>query len=154
MIKIKLWFGHFTSNFVNEADGLRRGNTILLVHCNSTFKPYVTWFLFPNSSFYNRSIEFGFCPHCNKDIACLVEYRKVDDRQFVKYYKNKDVKKLREQNKHEIDYKSTDLILQKGKPYRWVYGLNQEKVNKATGEVTYKQTSCDFFGNKEVVKEF
>lgn len=39
-------------------------------------------------------------------------------------------------------------------PYRWVYGVNKEKVDKKTGEVSYTQISCDFFGNKEVVKEF
>lgn len=126
----------------------------MLVHCNSTFKPYVTWFLFPNTNFYNRSIEFGFCPHCNKDIACLFEYRKADDKQIVTYCKRKDVNKLREQHKHEIEYKSTDLIMAKGMPYRWVYGVNKEKVDKKTGEVSYTQISCDFFGNKEVVKEF
>lgn len=126
----------------------------MLVHCNTKFKPYVTWFLFSSGSFYNRSIEFGFCPHCNKDIACLVEYRKADDTKFVKYVKNKDVNKLREQFRHEIDYKSTDLITHKGAPYKWVYGLNQQKINKQTGEVTIKQTACDFYGNKEVIKNF
>ncbi len=124
----------------------------MLVHCNSKFKPYVTWFLFPSGSFYNRSIEFGLCPHCNKDIACLVEYRKVDDAKFVKYVKNKDVNKLREKYRCEIDYKSTDLLTVKGAPYSWVYGLNQMKVNKKTGETTIKQSSCDFYGNKEVAK--
>ena len=126
----------------------------MLVHCNTKFKPYVTWFLFSSSGFYNRSIEFGFCPHCNKDIACLVEYRKADDVKFTKYVKNKDVNKLREQYRNEIDYKSTDLITTKGAPYRWVYGLNQQKIDKKTGEVTIKQTACDFYGNKEVIKNF
>ena len=126
----------------------------MLVHCNSKFKPYVTWFLFSSKSFYNRCIEFGFCPHCNKDIACLVEFRKADDVKFVKYVKNKDVNKLREQYKNEIDYKSTDLIVNKGTPYRWVYGLNQQKIDKKTGEITYRQTACDFYGNKEVIKDY
>lgn len=126
----------------------------MLVHCNSTFRPYVTWFLFPNNVYYDRSIEFGFCPHCNKDIACLVQRRKSDDKQLVQYCKRKDVGKLREQYKHEIEYKSTDLITAKGKPYRWVYGLNKERINKSTGEVISEQFSCDFFGNKEIVKKF
>ena len=126
----------------------------MLVHCNTKFKPYVTWFLLPTSGFYNRSIEFGYCPHCNKSVACIIERRKVDDQQFVKYVKHWEVDKLREQYRHEIDYKSTDLLIQKGVPYRWVYGVNKQQVNKKTGEVTYTQTACDFYGNKEIVKKF
>lgn len=123
----------------------------MLVHCNSKFQSYVTWFLIPSSSFYNRSIEFGICPHCEKEIACLVEYRKSDDYKSVTYYKPRHIPKLREKYRNEIDYRSTDLIIPKGSPYGWRYGLNQEKVNKQTGEVTLKQTACDFYGNKEIV---
>lgn len=84
----------------------------------------------------------------------MVEFRKADDTKFVKYVKNKDVNKLREQYRNEIDYKSTDLIVSKGAPYRWVYGLNQQKIDKKTGEITYRQTACDFYGNKEVIKDY
>lgn len=124
----------------------------MLVHCNSKFHSFVVWFLYPSASFYNRSIEFGICPHCEKEIACLVEYRKADDYKSVKYVKQGGVNKLREQYKNEIEYKSTDLITPKGAPYGWRYGLNQEKVNKKTGEVTLKQEACDFYGNKELVQ--
>ena len=126
----------------------------MLVHCNSKFKPYITWFLFPNSGFYNRSIEFGYCPHCCKDIACIVEYRKSDGFKFCKYIKQRDVNKIREQYKHEVEYKSTDLINPKGNPYGWVFGVNKESTDKKTGEVTVTQEACDFYGNKEVVKKY
>ena len=133
---------------------IRGGKSILLVHCNSKFRPYVIWFLFPNEGFYNRKVEFGFCPHCNKDIACYVEYRKSDDMKFVTYCKKRQADTFREMYKADIEYKSTDLIINKGMPYGWVYGENKQKIDKKTGEITYRQVACDFYGNKEEIKRF
>ena len=61
---------------------------------------------------------------------------------------------MREQYKNEIDYKSTDLMISKGAPYGWRYGINQQRVDRRTGEVINKQIACDFYGNKETIKEF
>ena len=87
-------------------------------------------------------------------MACLIERRKVDDQLFTKYVKQRDVNKLREQYRNEIEYKSTDLLTPKGAPYGWRYGVNKELTNKKTGNTTYTQEACDFYGNKEVVKKF
>lgn len=140
--------------FTKDADENNEGKLSLLVHCNSLFKPYVIWFLFPNKDFYNRKVEFGVCPHCKKDIACLVEYRKSDDMKFVKYSKKMEADKFKELYKSEIEYKSTDLIINKGTPYGWVYGENKQIIDKKTGEIAYKQIACDFYGNKEEIKRF
>ena len=87
-------------------------------------------------------------------MACLIERRKADDQMFTKYVKQRDVNKLREQYRNEIEYKSTDLLTPKGNPYGWVYGVNKESTNKKTGEKIYTQEAHDFYGNKEVVKKF
>ena len=82
----------------------------MLVHCNSKFQSYVTWFLIPSSSFYNRSIEFGICPHCEKEIACLVEYRKSDDYKSVTYYTTPLSIFLTHDNVITITLKNSDII--------------------------------------------
>ena len=146
-------FGHSSSYSKEIAENEER-ICILLVHCNSKFRPYVIWFLFPNASFYNRRVEFGICPHCDKDIACLVEYRKSDDVKFVKYCKKRQADKFRELYKSEVEYRSTDLIINKGAPYGWVYGENKQIIDRKTGEVSYKQIACDFYGNREEIKRF
>lgn len=126
----------------------------MIVHCNTKFKPYVIWFLCPSDKYFHRSIEFGICPRCLKDVATLIEYRKADNVRLVENYKGAKVNDLRERFKGEVEYKSTDLIMKKGSPYQWKYGVNTQKIDKKTGEVTIKQSACDFYGNKEVIKEF
>lgn len=74
--------------------------------------------------------------------------------KFVTYCKKRQADKFREMYKAEIEYKSTDLIINKGMPYGWVYGENKQKIDKKTGEITYRQVACDFYGNKEEIKRF
>lgn len=126
----------------------------MLVHCNSKFRPYEIWFLHPNSEYYNRSVEFGICPHCLHEVICVIETRKLDGFTVSKYIRKRDIDKARDLYKGEIEYKSSDITPTKSSPYGWVYGVNKTKVDKKSGEVTYTQESCDFYGNKEVVKKY
>lgn len=129
------------------------GDKVLLVHCNTKFRPEEIQFLKDNDMFTHRRLEIGVCPRCEKLLARFIEKRILDDKIFDTTYKNERAERVIKELKDDILYTNLDTLKQDGL-YGYRYGINTERTNKTTGETTVTQKACDFYGNKEVVKKF
>lgn len=121
-----------------------------MIHC-CKFKADDIYYLADNDLYTSRYLSVGFCPICKKPVAELVEWRfdgafkrlsktGIDADRFVFRYKNEIVYSVR-----EINYKKA-----KYKPFGWKYGIN--KCVKSGKKTVIKQYACDFYGNKELIK--
>ena len=96
-----------------------------------------------------RILLIGFCPICQKPVAELVE------ELFTGGINRVTVSGINAQNlvqtlrKQIISTKrDNEHLILKSTPYGWRYGINKENKN---GKI--RQYACDFYGNKELVKE-
>lgn len=124
----------------------------MFVHCNMKFRADEILFLRNNESFTDRRLKIATCPVCNHTLARLIETRIADNKKFDTLYTRRKADKVIQEVQDEIEYSSLDNIPVKGSLFGFRYGENKERVNKKTGEVTYTQKACDFYGNKEIVK--
>lgn len=122
----------------------------MIVHCNMKIRPEVIWFLHPDQEYTDRKVEIAHCPVCEK---LLVRYsrqgiltRKILSDTFSKGKAEKLLEELRPYR----EYTSLDLIFNKG-IYGFRYG--ETKIIKKDGEKILVDSSVDFNGNKEIVRE-
>ena len=119
-------------------------------HC-CKFKADDIYYLAETNLYTHRKLSIGFCPICQKPIAELVQ-RRFDgaiDRVVVSGLKADN---LVFKHKDQIVYsmKECNFLRFKSKPYGWKYGIN--RAVKINGKERIRQYSCDFYGNKEIVK--
>lgn len=126
----------------------------MLIHCNMRVRPEEIQFLFSNEDFTHRKLEITHCPKCDKLLAKLVEKRIIDGKMFETQVQQGKAHRLINSCKNDIEYTSLDCPKGNKTLFGFRYGENKEKINKKTKEVTLVQKSCDFFGNKEIVKKF
>jgi len=127
---------------------------LLLKHCRE-FKEYDIWFLNNTQQFQDRKLFLGRCPICLKDVARLDETRISDGRIFRdSAIGHKAVSKLCDKVRHQIVVTAQEISIKKGKPYGWTYAENKEIHNNKGEVTTVRQKRCDFYGQKEEVKEF
>lgn len=124
----------------------------MIVHCNRKFEPYVIQFLKDNENYSHRSLEIGFCPECNHQIAKLVERRKSDGYKTVMQVSRRKAKRLILECEKDIEYTSLDAPKKAKTLFGFRYGENKERINK-DGTKTVVQKACDFYGNKELVRK-
>lgn len=121
-------------------------------HC-CQFSPDDIYYLEDNNLFTSRKLSIGFCPICGKPVSELLEGQfngickttkavGIKAQDLAMKHKNEIVYSLREFNYAKF----------KSKPFGWKFGLNRS-VKSGKKEVI-KQYACDFYGNKELVKEF
>lgn len=119
-----------------------------MYHCIS-FGADEIYYLKETEIYTKRVLSIGFCPICNKPVAELVEYN------FAGGMNKQTAAGLNAHNmmiglQNEIvSAKPKDKIKKSSKPFGWKYGVNKEYKN---GKI--KQYAQDFYGNKELVKEF
>ena len=117
-------------------------------HC-CQFKADDIYYLEETELHTNRMLSIGFCPICHKPVAELAEelfsgginrvsVSGVNAQNLMQNVRNEILYSLREANYRKL----------RSKPFGWKYGLNKENKN---GNI--KQYACDFYGNKELVKE-
>ena len=94
-------------------------------------------------------LSIGFCPVCNKPVAELAEELFTGGINRVRAV-GMNAQNLVQNVQDSILYSilKTNFPKTKSKPYGWRYGINKEYKN---GKI--KQFACDFYGNKELVKE-
>ena len=119
-----------------------------MYHC-CQFKADDIYCLEETELYSNRMLSIGFCPVCHKPVAELLEelftggINKVSavgiNAQNLVQNLQKDIL----YSMHKSDYPKT-----KSKPFGWRYGINKETKHKKI-----KQYACDFYGNKELIKE-
>ncbi len=121
-------------------------------HCGQKIKPSEVWYLADTKECSNRILYIAFCPRCLKDLTCLSETSKTENKIFNKI--KTGVKAQKEIALCRLDklYTAADLKIKKGKPYGWIYGENIE-VHNCKGEIIeIRQKACDYYGQKEVIK--
>lgn len=122
-------------------------------HCGLKFKAYDVWFLANTKECDNRILYIGFCPHCLKDFTCLIETSKTENKTFNKIKSGKAALKEIELCRTDKLYTANDLKIKKGKPYGWIYGENVEIHNNKGEIIKIRQKACDYYGQKEVIRE-
>lgn len=129
------------------------GGSILFVHCNMKVSPKETLHLKDTRDFKERILKIYQCPVCLHPLAKLVCRRIEDNQRFECLYTREDATEVIKSLKDEAVRTQTDFN-NKGysKLYGFRYGVNTQKINKKTGEVTILQEACDFNGNKEMVR--
>ena len=117
-------------------------------HC-CQFKADDIYYLEDTNLYTNRTLSIGFCPICKKPVAELTEHlftggiNKISAVGINAQNLMMSVKNSILYSMQEVNYKKF-----KSKPYGWRYGINKNyKDGKA------KQFACDFYGNKELIKE-
>lgn len=119
-------------------------------HC-CVFKADDIYYLFENSLYASRKLSVGFCPICLKPVAELVEFcfDGAINRKVVSGIAAND---LVHKYKDEILYSMKECNYAKFKirPFGWKYGIN--KSVKINGQERVHQYSCDFYGNRELIK--
>lgn len=119
-------------------------------HC-CRFKPDDIYYLEDTDFFSSRILSIGFCPICKKPVAQLVEWR-FDGECFKQNLAGIKANELVLKNQDKIVYsmKSLNYKKLKSKPFGWKYGIN--KLAKKDNKEFVKQYACDFYGNKELIK--
>lgn len=110
------------------------------------------WYLENTKEFERRKLIIG--RYRGNIAACLVETRKTDVKVFQdKPVYGKEAKKLIDREKTRILYKRSEILKSKGKPFGWTYGENKEIHNNKGEIIAIRQKRCDYFGQKEIIKE-
>lgn len=125
----------------------------LFGHCSIKFKPYVVWFLCDNKDFFNRKLKIGLCPKCLTLHIELEECRKADNKTFYDVARGSKAQVIKARLKADRIYSSLDLQMGNSVLYGFRYGVNKEKFNQEKGKTEIEQYSCDFYGNKELIKK-
>lgn len=126
-----------------------------IVHCNRVFKPYDVWFLYDSATFKKRRLLLGRCPVCKKDVVVLVEERKCDNKKFSQVEIGVKAMGLIDCAiaKRDVVYCVSELRIRKGKPFGLCYGDNKEIRNNKGEVVKIRQSRCDWYAQKELLKE-
>ena len=120
-------------------------------HC-CQFRPDDVYYLKDNELFTSRKLSIGFCPICGKPVSELSEWR-FDGICNVTKVAGIEANYLVIKHKNEIVYSMREFNYAKfkSKPFGWKFGLN--KCVKSGKKEVIKQYACDFYGNRELVKE-
>jgi len=117
-------------------------------HCGQ-FKADDIYCLKETELYSNRILSIGFCPICHKPVAELVEELftgGINRVNAVGLNAHNLVQNLQKDILHSMLKKDFPKI--KSKPFGWRYGINKETKKKKI-----RQYACDFYGNKELIKE-
>jgi ribosomal protein L37AE/L43A len=116
-------------------------------------EPKETLHLKDTKDFKERILKVYQCPVCLHPLAKLVCRRIEDNQKFECLYTREDATEVITSLKGDVVRSQTDFN-NKGysRIYGFRYGVNTEKINKKTGEVTILQEACDFNGNKEMIR--
>ena len=112
-----------------------------------------TLFLKNTKDFKERVLKIYKCPVCLHPLAKLTCRRVEDNQKFECLYTREDAQEvIDELSKEAIKYQNDYDNRGYSKLYGFRYGVNTQKINKKTGEVTILQEACDFNGNKEMIR--
>lgn len=126
-------------------------------HCNNDFNSYDVWFLYDNANFKNRRLLLGTCPVCKKDVCCLIEERKSDNKIFVQKESGMKAVDLIDNaiEKQDVVYSESSLKIKQGNgaPFGLCYGENKEIKNNKGEVVRIRVKRCDWYGQDEIIKD-
>ena len=120
-------------------------------HC-CKFKADDVYFLSDTELYPQRKLSIGFCPICGKPVAELFLVR-FDDTVERTVYSGVQANEIVTKHKDSILYSARECNYRrfKSKPFGWKFGINKSVIAK--GKEYIRQYACDFYGNKEIIKE-
>lgn len=121
-------------------------------HCNAVFKPEDIWFLLDEDFKIKRKLYLSICPYCNKKIALYSYFDNLKKEFYEKYYYSNGADKIKERLKKEVVSTYLNFKADKKSPYGFKFGENVEIIKNGK-VVEIQQFSCDFYGNKILVKK-
>lgn len=121
-----------------------------MLHC-VRFKADDIYYLKDSDLYTSRYLSIGFCPICKKPVAELVEQR-FDGKPQKTTAAGIQADELLSKINSEISYSVREVNYKRAnsKPYGWRYGIN--KCVKSGKNEVIKQYACDFYGNKELIR--
>jgi len=122
----------------------------LFSHCSIKFKQDETWHLKNNKDFYDRRLEIGICPDCERDIVILIETRISDNEVFMQQEVDEKALNLMKKCKNQVI--KAHKTVPKGRLFGFIYGLNTERHNKDGKVTSINQRSCDWQGHTAKVR--
>ena len=120
-------------------------------HCNSVFSASDIWFLLDRDDCTKRKLYIANCPICNKEMA-LYSCVDANGEYFEKYYYSFGAKKAKERLKKDVTSTMLGFKTKYKMPSGFKYGENKE-IKKNGKIIAIEQYSCDFWGNKILVKK-
>lgn len=111
----------------------------------------MTQFLINNGDYIRRKLEIGFCPVCYHQVAKLTQTKIQTNETHELFYTKRKAEKIIKECSNQINYTSNDAPKDRG-VFGFRFGENKEKKNR-DGSITITQKACDFYGNKELVKQ-
>ena len=130
------------------------GDLILKIfHCIE-FDALDVWYLHNIKDFENRTLAFGRCPKCKKQVAVLSETHIISKKEFINVFTSDKALNVIKNERKRVVYSALELKNIDKSTVGFKYGLNKERRNKKNKVSSIKQYSCDFFGNKHLVKKF
>lgn len=108
--------------------------------------------LSPKNGYYDRSLEFGFCPHCNKPIITYIFKNSNAEIITVRYVKRKALKLYNELISDIIPLQNIVNIKYGNKSnmgFHW--GENKEIKNSKGKIIKIKVAKVDFNGTKNIL---
>lgn len=119
-------------------------------HCNSVFSAQDIWFLLDRESIQKRKLYIANCPICNKEMALYSYFE--NGEFFEKYYYSNGARKIKEKLKSDIVSTMLNFKNKYKAPSGFKYGINKQ-ITKNGKIIGIEQYSCDFWGNKILVKK-
>lgn len=120
-------------------------------HC-CKFRADDIYYLAPTELYPKRKLSVGFCPKCEKPVAELEQERfdgTVEKHKYSGFKANEILLKLKDSILYSA--RECNYLRCKSKPFGWKYGVNKTVIIK--GKEYIRQYACDFYGNKEMIKE-
>lgn len=117
-------------------------------HCGS-FSAAEIYYLADTDLYTNRVFSIGFCPICKRPVAELAELSFTGGFNKISV-SGIHAQRLMQEVQNDIVYSASEVNYRKikSKPYGWKYGLNKAGKNEKI-----RQYACDFYGNKELIKQ-
>lgn len=121
-------------------------------HCNSVFSAEDIWFLLDDDKRVDKRIYLASCPVCGKKMALFSYCDPKRENYFEQYFYSGGVGRIKEKYKKEVVSTMLGFKTKYKMPSGFKYGINRE-IKRNGRVVGSKQYSCDFQGNKILVKK-
>lgn len=124
---------------------------LTMEHCVK-FNAFDTWYLHDIKDFTNRTLTLGRCPKCKKQVVVLNETHIQTKKEYSNVFTEFKALEVIKNERKRVNYTALE-IKTKNITLGFRFGLNKERRNKQNKVSSIKQFSCDFNGNKQLVKK-
>lgn len=124
-----------------------------MITCHGKFEPSEIWYLKDNEECYNRRMEKGICPICDKEVVMVFGKRFNNQSDKIQRAVKRKAEILFDKCKKELDYKYSG-ITRNGSKFNatFYYGLNKE-IHRNGKIIAIKQYALNHNDKGSLIKE-